>query len=203
MQTAGAIPAKGGATHAVPIGWDGRGVGCLFPSRRLRRFRSSEDGSRPPTTPRSATCAYYSLRSGSPGQDSASQLIRSKDKLAVADMERMHQDTLVVAAREIAPLVVAAFDARPPSSDTARAAVAALRSWDGDMRVDSAAAAVFSLFYNRVFDEIFADEMGEDLAKAYRDKARLGDQIRAVMDGHERWFDGSYSGVDGRDDIFR
>jgi len=210
MQTAGAIPRYVGKRDGTRfrVGWDGSEEWDGFvPFEELpSAFDPTEGWLASANNPTVASPAPYYISSQWEPVDRIQrihELIRGKDKLTVADMERMHQDTLVVSAREMAPLVVAAFDARPPSSATVRAAVAALRGWDGDMRADSSAPAVFAFFYNRLFAEIFADEMGEDLAKDYRAQANVwAIMIRSVMDGRERWFDRvDTPGVEGRDDI--
>jgi penicillin amidase len=59
------------------------------------------------------------------------------------------------------------------------------------MRVDQAAPTLFSAFYKRLFYELFEDELGPELARAYRAKANLSAiMVRAVFEGRiEHWFD--------------
>jgi penicillin G amidase len=133
------------------------------------------------------------------------ELLESKARLSVEDMQRMQSDTVVVTARELLPLVLSAFDARPSSDAALRAAVDVLRGWNGDMRADSPAAALFAVFYRRLFYEIF-DELGDDLAHAYRGKSNISAiMMRAVLSGgHDRWFDRMDTPVvEGRDDVLR
>jgi penicillin amidase len=134
------------------------------------------------------------------------ELLEAKTKLSVEDMQKIQQDTVVVSAREIAPLVVAAVDSGPEPTAAVAAAAALFRGWDGDMRADSPAAALFAVFYRRLFYAIFADELGIDLARAYRSKANVSAiMMRAVLaGGHDRWFDRvDTPGVETRDDILR
>jgi penicillin amidase len=60
------------------------------------------------------------------------------------------------------------------------------------MRADAAAPALFAAFYRRLFFEVFADELGEELARGYRSRANVSaSMLRAVL-GDERlahWFD--------------
>jgi penicillin G amidase len=133
------------------------------------------------------------------------ELIESKAKLSVEDMELMQSDTVVVSARQILPLILSACDARPAPDSSTRAAVDVLRGWDGDMRADSPAAALFAVFYRRLFYEIF-DELGDDLTHAYRAKSNISAiMIRAAFEGgHDHWFDRvDTPAIEGRDDVLR
>jgi penicillin amidase len=133
------------------------------------------------------------------------ELLESKAKLSVADMETMQADTVVVSARDLAALVVAACAARPPSDPTTRAALDRLRGWDGDMKAESAAAALFAVFYRRLFYAIF-DELGDDLARAYRAKSNISAiMMRAVVwGGRDEWFDRvGTPEIEARDDVLR
>jgi penicillin G amidase len=160
-----------------------------------------------PTVP--APAPYYISSQWEPVDRYAriAELLESRPRLSVEDMERMQSDTVVVSARELVPLILSACDARPASDPTARAAVDALRGWDGDMKADSPAAALFAVFYRRLFYEIF-DELGDDLARAYRTKANISAiMMHAVLSGghaHDHWFDRAETpAVEGRDDVLR
>ena len=134
------------------------------------------------------------------------ELLGAKDKLSVEDMKHIHLDTTVVSARQIAPLVVAAFDGHPSPSAAVAASVALLRGWDGDMKVESPAATLFAVLYRRLFYEIFADEMGDALARDYRKQANVSAIMigAAMAGGHDRWLDNvSTPAVEGRGDVLR
>jgi penicillin amidase len=119
------------------------------------------------------------------------EMIEAKAKLSIEDVKRMQMDTVFVSAREEAPMILDAFAAEPPRDATARAALALLAGWDGDMRKDAAAPALFAAFYRRLFYAIFEDELGPELARGYRAKANLSAvMIGAVMsDASSPWFD--------------
>lgn len=134
------------------------------------------------------------------------ELLQSKEKLSIEDMKKMHVDRTLVSARELTPLLLAAFEAKRPSFPAAQSAVDLLRGWDGEMRADLPAPAIFAAFYRRLFYELFEDELGTDLAKAYRAKANVSAiMIRAVTSRTESpWFDRQDTPeVEGRDDILR
>jgi penicillin amidase len=212
LQAAGAIPRLTGRREGTRfrIGWDGSEDWDGFvPFEELPSVLDPPQAwlasANNPTLP--APAPYYISSQWEPVDRirRIGELIRGKAKLSVEDMERIQQDTTVVSAREIAPLVIAAFASQPPRDDAVRAAIELLRSWDGDMRADSPAAALFAVFYRRLFDETFADELGKRLAHAYRAQANVWTiMLRAALEGHPGWFDRADTpGVEGRDDILR
>jgi len=212
MQTTGAVPRFQGRRDGrrFRIGWDGsEDWDGFIPFEDLPSSFDPAQGwlasANNPTFP--APAPYYVSSQWEPVDriERIQELIREKDKLTVEDMKRIQQDTTAVSARRIAPWVVAAFDARPSTDDDVRKAVALLRSWDGDMGADSAAATVFAVLYRRLFDETFADEMGQELAHAYRAQANVwAIMIRAAIEGHESWFDRvDTPGIESRDDVLR
>lgn len=113
----------------------------------------------------------------------------AKPRLSVADMQALQSDTLLVSARELAPLVVAASDAAPVRDARVSAALELLRGWDGDMRADSAAPTLFAVFYRRLFYALFEDELGPELCRDYRRKANISAiMMRAALLGGARRF---------------
>ena len=119
------------------------------------------------------------------------ELLQAKDKLSLLDLKAIQRDTLFVSARQMTPALLAAFKAKPTTDGPITAALHALEAWNFDMRADGVAPSVFAVFYRRLFHEVFADEMGDDLAKGYRSRGNLSAiMLTAVMaGGPERWFD--------------
>ncbi len=213
LQAVGAIPRLTGRKEGTRfrVGWDG--------SEDWDGFVPFEDhpwsldpaqgwlaSANNPTVP--APAPYYISSQWEPVDriTRIQELLRAKDKLSVDDMKRIQGDTTVVSARRLAPLVVAAFDARPSAQAMVTSAVTLLRGWDGDMKAESPAATLFAVLYRRLFYAIFEDEMGDALARDYRNQANVSAiMIATVMaGGHDRWFDRvDTPGVEGRDDILR
>src|SRR5262245_4657989 len=119
------------------------------------------------------------------------QMIGAKERLSVADVERMQSDTRLVPAQRLVPLLLEAFDGAPAMSSPVAAALDELRAWSGDMRSDSAAPMLFAFFERRLYEAIFGDELGPELAKAWRSKANLWTiMVDTVLDRHlDHWFD--------------
>jgi penicillin amidase len=105
-------------------------------------------------------------------------------------MKAIQNDALLVSAREMTPALLAALDRKAPVGPAALA-LAALRGWDFVMRKEQAAPAVFASFHRHLFHEVFADEMGAEIAKGYRSRGNLSAvMLTAVMtDGPAAWFD--------------
>jgi penicillin amidase len=212
LQAAGAIPRLTGRHDGTRfrVGWDGsEDWDGFIPFEELPSVFDPPQGwlasANNPTLP--APAPFYVSSQWEPVDRirRIQELLGGRAKLTVEDMERIQQDTTVASAREIAPLVVAAFEGRPPRDDAVRAAIELLRGWDGDMRADRPAATLFAVLYRRLFDETFADELGMDLARAYRAQANVwAIMLRAALEGHESWFDRvDTPGVEGRDDMLR
>ncbi len=73
----------------------------------------------------------------------------------------MQRDTVSLPARETAPLLLAMV------GDHAEPALDLLRAWDGDMRADSPAAALFNVWCAHIARRALVPRLGEDLFRAY------------------------------------
>ncbi|HEY7515361.1 MAG TPA: penicillin acylase family protein, partial [Vicinamibacteria bacterium] len=106
------------------------------------------------------------------------------------DMKELQADTVLVSAREVAPLILEAFRHHPPTDPTVARAVKLLEGWNGDMATSSGAAALFAGFLKRLFGETFADELGDDLVRGYLAHANVwAIMLTAALEGNGRWFD--------------
>ena len=198
MQTTGAFPRLRGRTDGTRfrVGWDGSEEWDGF-----HPFEEHPVSFDPPqgwlasaNNPTVAVPGPFHISSQWEPVDRIARIqevLRAKPKLSVEDMMRLQADTVLLAARDLTPLILEAFAARPPESALVRAALGQLEGWDGDMRAEWAAPALFAAFYKRLFYEIFEDELGEELATGYRSVANLSAiMMRAVISrGPERWFD--------------
>ncbi|MBA3947677.1 MAG: penicillin acylase family protein [Herpetosiphonaceae bacterium] len=92
------------------------------------------------------------------------ELIQSKPKLSPDDVAAMQADVLSAYDRMVLPLLLQA----KPVDERSRTALALLHNWDGTVRGDSAAAAIFVAWNQQIAPHIFADELGPSLWKEYR-----------------------------------
>ncbi len=94
------------------------------------------------------------------------ELILAKDKLSAADIRDIQADVYSKAAETLRPYLLAAFEGQGVS-DQEKEALALIKDWDLNMEVDSAPAAVFEMFFARLFTETLVDDLGEELTRAY------------------------------------
>lgn len=115
------------------------------------------------------------------------EMIEQGNRLTVADMRTMLGDVVSVQARELLP---ALLDVQPAGARET-AALELLRGWDGAMRGDSAAAAVYQAYYYAAIETIFADELRDLFAGQYqgeRDFPAMA--LRTVLlDERSEWCD--------------
>ena len=96
-----------------------------------------------------------------------------------------------MAAREIVPLLLEAFDSSPPTEERVGQALEVLRGWDYRMDAGQIAPTLFVVFHRQLFEEIFEDELGEELIRACRSRGNLPDtMVRTVLKrGARHWLD--------------
>ena len=119
------------------------------------------------------------------------EVLASRDQVSVGDMERLHGDTLLVAAREIVPLLLEAFESPLPDGDPVGEALETMRGWNHVMDAGQTAPTLFAVFHRQLFEEIFEDELGEDLIRTYRSRGSLQEiMVRTVLKrGARSWLD--------------
>ncbi|MCS6939026.1 MAG: penicillin acylase family protein, partial [Roseiflexus sp.] len=115
------------------------------------------------------------------------EMIEQGNRFTVADMRAMLGDVVSVQARELLP---ALLDVQPAGPREA-AALELLRDWDGAMRGDSAATAVFQGYYYAAIETIFADELRDLFERQYQSERDFPAMaLRAVLlDGRSEWCD--------------
>lgn len=91
-------------------------------------------------------------------------LIKARGKLTVDDHATIQADTVSLHARELLPLLVPLVT---PSQDVERQALGLLKAWDGDMRGDSPAGAIFQAWFVRLVPALTGDELGLPLAARF------------------------------------
>ncbi|HEX9443602.1 MAG TPA: penicillin acylase family protein, partial [Candidatus Binatia bacterium] len=95
------------------------------------------------------------------------ELLAGKKTLAVADMERMQQDTVSVHAREIVEALGADLARIAASGGASAKAAESLLAWDGGSPAESREAAVFQFFYHRLTENLLQPTLGENLFSTY------------------------------------
>jgi penicillin amidase len=108
-------------------------------------------------------------------------------KATAEDMRLLQADILSIPARELRPFLLEI----QPKTDLERKALEQIRTWDLRMATDSAAPTIFETWLGRIWGEVFADDLGEELMKTYGPVA-VG-QVPMLVDLLEhpgsRWID--------------
>jgi penicillin amidase len=94
------------------------------------------------------------------------QLLKAKEKLSVDDFKAMQQDVYSVLAAEMAPKMIQALEGRF-SDEEGRKAKEFLSKWDFVMDKNSVAACLYEVTFRKMMDNIFREEMGEELFRQY------------------------------------
>lgn len=118
------------------------------------------------------------------------QLLRAKEKLSIDDFKRMHQDFYCLLASEVTPRMIQVLERRFLDQE-AKKAKDILSKWDFIMGKESVAACLFEVTYRKMMDNIFKDELGEELLQAYLKTASLPPRALRMMvrKGSSPWFD--------------
>jgi penicillin amidase len=94
------------------------------------------------------------------------QLLTAKEELSVEDFKRMHQDVYCILASEMVPKMIQVLE-RQFTEKEGRKARDILSKWDFMMGKDSIGACLFEVTYRKLMENIFKDELGEELFKEY------------------------------------
>ena len=98
----------------------------------------------------------------------ARELLGGSARMTVEDLRRAQTDVLSGGSRPFRALI----EGLPPLGPSADRAAELVRTWDGLLGADSAAAAVYETFAFHLLAQVFAKKLGEPLLAAYLDDAR-------------------------------
>ncbi len=118
------------------------------------------------------------------------EMLTEKDKLSVADFERMHADFDMILAREWVPIFVDHL-ADKKLNENETAALEALKEWDYVATPESIATTVFHATLQSMVKNTFKKRLGKELYERYIDNAyvvfnAMRDMVAA---GDSVWFD--------------
>jgi len=132
---------------------------------------------------------------------------RREELFSVQDFQRLQNDTYSSAARDMVPYIVAAFADSTQLSDADRALLEYLHNWNFYFTRDDIATSIFQMFFVRLLENTYRDEMGEDL---YHDWVILVNvpirvTMRLLQEGTSLWFDDRTTPgqTETRDEIIR
>ena len=118
------------------------------------------------------------------------QLLEAKEKISVDDVKRMHQDIYCMLASEITPHMIEVLEQRF-SDENAKKAKDILSGWYFMMDEDSVGACLFAVTLRKMMENIFQDELGEDLFQKYIKMVSFPPRAIRMMvrKGSSPWFD--------------
>jgi len=90
-------------------------------------------------------------------------LLESKDVLGVEDFQRIHADTYSLSAEIFTPYLLQI----EPEGFLQERALNELRAWDYRCEAESTGAAIFHVFYMKLVENTFGDELGEEVLVEY------------------------------------
>lgn len=118
------------------------------------------------------------------------QLLNRKDKLSVEDFKEMHQDVHCPLAANLTPRIIQVMAQRfaGPEGTTAKEI---LSKWDFNMQGQSPGACLFEMIYRKMMNNIFKDELGEELFAEYLKTSAFPSRALSAMiqKGESAWFD--------------
>jgi len=94
------------------------------------------------------------------------EMLTEKEKLSVADFERMHADWLIVLAREWVPIFIEHLSDKELTENEA-AALEVLKGWDYEGTAESNAPAIFHSTVMAIVKNVYEKRLGPDLYKQY------------------------------------
>ena len=119
-------------------------------------------------------------------QQRIEQQLQARERHDLASLAALQADTLSLGAQ---PLLAAFKAARTPHR-LAAALAPAVQAFDGQMKADSAAAALFWAWVRQLTHGVYADELGAPLAERVFAARALRDALHNAMQGQDaRWCD--------------
>ncbi len=202
-QMPGRVPIRANGDGSMPVpGWSGEyeWVG-LIPYDDLPRAFNPPQGYI--ATANNAVVGsdypYFISMDWSPGFRARRivELLEADDSLALVDMQAIQRDNTPLYAQDILHTIVAL----QPSEARLAQALDILRSWDGRTNQDSAGAVLFEALRLAIVEEVFADELGEQLLERIRGSLQVT-LIEMLNEPDAPWFDDRYTDeVEDRDAI--
>lgn len=93
------------------------------------------------------------------------ELLKAKDKLSIDDFKNIQMDT----SSELAKKVGDELAALKPTDAPTQQAAKMFQGWNGDLKPDSAAAAIYEVTAQKALSETYSDNLGLDLFGEYLD----------------------------------
>jgi len=134
------------------------------------------------------------------------ELLNKKEKHSVADFKNYQMDLYSHYAKIMVSFILSAFADYDIKEASLFSTIKILKQWDFNMLAESQVAAIYAVYFQFLLENIFEDEMGEELFKEYVFLANIPLRVVAnlIENNSSDWFDDqSTSIIETRDDIIR
>jgi len=134
------------------------------------------------------------------------ELLMVGGPFTVDDMKAIQRDVLSIQARDLIPVILAAFDSVEVSDPTVRDCLTYFRNWTYEMHDRDVATSIFHAFVSAAIRNTFSDELGDVAFQLFDTLATppLLALTHAMRDPHSPWFDRvDTEPIEGRDEIIR
>ena len=119
------------------------------------------------------------------------ELLTKKERFSFNDMAEIQSDTVSVQGRELIRGLRVDLEAIAAKRTTLRKVVEKLIQWEGDCSENSAEAALFHVFYQRMMYNLLTPDLGQELFLAYTEifNQSLAPVDQILQDPQSPWFD--------------
>jgi len=176
---AGRIPVRKGGATLLPVPgdtgeWDWKGFVPFSENPRVwnppEQFVAAAN-----FPPAGKTFGHYLSRLYEPPDRGRRipQMLRAKKKFSVDAFERMQADVLLPDAAKAVSLAIQVAKKREAESPAFREAAKILSEWDLAVGADSRGALLHEVFYEKLIENVFRNDLGDDLYEEFTRSSRL------------------------------
>lgn len=134
------------------------------------------------------------------------ELLTKKEKHSSDDFKKYQHDFFSHYAKHITPFILDAFSGVSINEKNLKTSLSLLRQWDFMMDMKSQTPTIFNEFFQKFMENIFLDEMGNELFKEYIFVANVPyRKVRELLDDEKsEWWDSvNTDNLETRDEIIR
>lgn len=138
--------------------------------------------------------------------DRITEFMKSKTVHSKDDFKTYQNDFISPYARKLTPYIIHAFDSVKVTDTNLKFALDLLKDWNYEMNSMSQVPTIYTRFFKFLIQNIFEDEMGEDLLKEYVFVANVPYRIipKMLEENRSSFFDNKRTAhVETRDEIIR
>jgi penicillin G amidase len=103
------------------------------------------------------------------------EMLGKKERFSPDDFMKMHGDWKSKMVEDMRPDIVRSLGTAANLTPLEKKGLALLEQWDGVLTPESAAAAVFEMFYLKFLPNLFSDELGPELFEAFLSQGYVAD----------------------------